>query len=440
MKQFLLLLSLVTISVQLYAGDIRAVMCDKGDAVACYEFGKEIKDAPGRHQVFMTGMLNTKGTDIGKTTQLFGEGPTPQPDKVQYLYTKACKYGYAYACRKINKKFDDKEIATLQSKCETKDAKSCYRLGMIFHTRSLGGFFGTNSVDKILTQKANEYYKRSCTSGYAMGCYLVAQLNVSNFELDNTTEAVNYYVKACEFGNIRACNKLSDIYLEGYWNIEVNKEKANMYRKKACDYGDVQACSLLAFRFPENLSDPIARQYRVKACELGDASNCNILGVIYDNGTGVQQDSFKAVEYFKKACEADLKIGCTNLGIKYYTGQGVRQDFTKAIHSFENACYGGELNACNSLGEMYSNGIGVQQDFFKAKDFFVKSCPPPQKNSSKTILFSENYASAACNNLGFMYLKGMGVRQNLKKAKEYFGKACDGKNSDGCKNYATINQ
>lgn len=47
-----------------------------------------------------------------------------------------------------------------------------------------------------------------------------------------------------------------------------------------------------------------------KACDSGDTSGCANLGFMYNNGTGVKQDSFKAVELYIKACDGGNAGGC----------------------------------------------------------------------------------------------------------------------------------
>ncbi len=59
---------------------------------------------------------------------------------------------------------------------------------------------------------------------------------------------------------------------------------------------------------------------------------------MYDDGKGVKQDYFKAVEYYQKACGLDNGGGCVNLGVMYDGGKGVRQSDTKALEYYGKAC------------------------------------------------------------------------------------------------------
>ena len=61
-----------------------------------------------------------------------------------------------------------------------------------------------------------------------------------------------------------------------------------------------------------------------KQCQKGNAPACVLLGIMYDNGEGVKQDSFKAAELYRQACDGKNALGCTNLGVMYDEGKGVQ--------------------------------------------------------------------------------------------------------------------
>ena len=70
----------------------------------------------------------------------------------------------------------------------------------------------------------------------------------------------------------------------------------------------------------------------------------------------------KAFESFKKACDGGNMRGCFNLGIMYEEGNGVEKDFSKAAELFKKACDGGNMHGCRNLVVMYTNGNGVEKD------------------------------------------------------------------------------
>ena len=96
-----------------------------------------------------------------------------------------------------------------------------------------------------------------------------------------------------------------------------------------------------------------------KACDSGNMRGCFNLGIMYEEGNGVEKDFSKAAELFKKACNGGDMLGCSNLGSMYADGKGVEKDLGKAAELFKKACNSGEMLGCRNLGIMYDNGNGA---------------------------------------------------------------------------------
>ncbi|MCQ2623535.1 sel1 repeat family protein [Helicobacter pylori] len=94
-----------------------------------------------------------------------------------------------------------------------------------------------------------------------------------------------------------------------------------------------------------------ARKYFEKACELKDGGGCGVLGVLYENGEGVEKNLTKAAQFYSKACDLKEGMGCGNLGVLYYNGDGVKRDSKKADQYFSKACKLGNQEACEALKE-----------------------------------------------------------------------------------------
>ena len=86
------------------------------------------------------------------------------------------------------------------------------------------------------------------------------------------------------------------------------------------------------------------------------------LGVIYDKGEGVPQDSAEAAEWFQKAAKQGHPEAQFHLGVRHDKGEGVLQNYIKAAKLFRRAAEQGHAEAQLSLGWMYYNGRGVPQD------------------------------------------------------------------------------
>ncbi|AFX91420.1 secreted protein [Helicobacter pylori Aklavik117] len=46
----------------------------------------------------------------------------------------------------------------------------------------------------------------------------------------------------------------------------------------------------------------LTKKYFKKACDLKEGMGCYNLGVLYQNGEGVEKDLKKATQYYQKAC------------------------------------------------------------------------------------------------------------------------------------------
>ena len=77
---------------------------------------------------------------------------------------------------------------------------------------------------------------------------------------------------------------------------------------------------------------------KVKAlAEKGDAIAQFNLGVMYDEGQGVEQSFKDAVKWYRKAADQGDADAQSNLGLMYYKGQGVEQDFKEAFKWWKKA-------------------------------------------------------------------------------------------------------
>jgi uncharacterized protein len=83
--------------------------------------------------------------------------------------------------------------------------------------------------------------------------------------------------------------------------------------------------------------------------ELGDVEAQYNLGVMYDEGAGVERDLAAAAAWYRKAAEQGFVDAQTNLGIMYYHGQGVARDPAEAAYWFREAASHGDDEAAGYL-------------------------------------------------------------------------------------------
>ena len=77
--------------------------------------------------------------------------------------------------------------------------------------------------------------------------------------------------------------------------------------------------------------DEIARVLYDKCGNQNNSVACFYLGLAYYNGERVSRDFSMSATYFEKACSLGDSGGCHNLGVLYDEGQGVRQDSRQAL-------------------------------------------------------------------------------------------------------------
>lgn len=422
------------------------------------------------------------------TAKILLEDKKDEKSAIQY-YEKSCQKGYGcleLADIYIKNNNLEKALNSKINHCNFGGLKSCKEIAFSFE----------ETKDY---KKAFEYYEKSCNLNDFASC-------IKASELASKDKAYEFYLKACDI-NIDDCvneaSKLDDLTnikllkLACAKNDKYCKLKNQKIFSTFCKTAD--ECGKLGDNFL-NSNELIDKDYSSAAlaysmsCDLGNAVSCNELGLLYENGNGVEQSRIKANEYYKVACNGKEKYGCYNLALAYENGRGldvnikealrlytkscdlgfatacynaaniynhgylgVKKDYKKAKINLEKACTQNEFIGCNNLGNMYANGQGVKKDNQKAVILYAKSCDNhneigcynlalhysnglgvninyPKAKELYEYSCDKKYASA-CNNLGVLYAKGQGTRYDIEKAKYYYGLACDYGSQMGCDNY-----
>jgi TPR repeat protein len=154
-----------------------------------------------------------------------------------------------------------------------------------------------------------------------------------------------------------------------------------------------------------------------KAADHGYLPAQFALGVMYQNGQGVAQNSVKAVEWWRKAAANGHAKSQEVLGVLYSLGAVVRRNDAEAVVKWlHKAADQGLATSQVSLGKIYQTGRGVAQNDVEALNWYRKAAD--QGNAT------------AQNELGVMYVKGQGVPRNYVDAMKWFRKAADQGDAD----------
>ena len=246
--------------------------------------------------------------------------------------------------------------------------------------------------------------------------FLVAAM----FSLSAIALDFNQTQRLASQGNASAQYNLGVMYYKGD-GVPQDRYKATEWFQKAANQGHIKAESNLKV-----MSTNAAVEILREAANQGAPRAQYSLGLIYQAGESVHQDSAKAFEWYTKAANQGNADAQYNLGWMYRKGEGVRQDHNKAFEWYTKAANQGNAEAQAMLGSMYSEGEGVHQDDSKAAQWIEKSANQGRAKSQAMI--------------GLMYYYGEGVPQNVTIAKEWFSKSCDNGDQNGCDAYREFNQ
>jgi TPR repeat protein len=111
-----------------------------------------------------------------------------------------------------------------------------------------------------------------------------------------------------------------------------------------------------------------------KLAKQGHPTAQHIVGMMYENGIGVEKNLVKAVTYYEKSAMQDFGDAQCTLGRMYQQGNAVVvKDTEKARDWLTKAAERNIPEAEYNLGMMHANGDGVPQDVAKASQYLQKA-------------------------------------------------------------------
>ena len=154
-----------------------------------------------------------------------------------------------------------------------------------------------------------------------------------------------------------------------------------------------------------------AAQAFITAAGGGHIAAQHVLGVCFELGRGVRQDTRAAVVCYRKAAEQGLAAAQFSLGLCLANGTGIAQDLHAAVVCYRQAAKQGHADAQNSLAVCLANGTGVAADPAEALRWFRRA--------------AEQGNSRAMYNLGRRYAAGIDVVKDDATAIAFLRKAAD---------------
>jgi TPR repeat protein len=145
-----------------------------------------------------------------------------------------------------------------------------------------------------------------------------------------------------------------------------------------------------------------ARRIWEKLAAAGDGLAMNNLGVLYDQGQGVEPDMGRALHWFAQAAKAGDPAGMSNYGRMLEQGRGIPASPEEAARWFDLAARKGQPVAQYNLGMLYELGRGVPKDLKAAAAWYSRAAAQQQ--------------TEALSRLGQLCRLGLGVPKNRSRA------------------------
>ena len=104
----------------------------------------------------------------------------------------------------------------------------------------------------------------------------------------------------------------------------------------------------------------------VQRCRAGDLPACNVAGLVFQTGSGEDEDLARAMDLYRLACSGGDATGCTSIGLMYANGRGVERDRGTAAEQYRLACDQNDRFACDLFDAINAEGpITERRPFFK---------------------------------------------------------------------------
>lgn len=440
----------LTKAIEFYQASIK-----HGFADSYCELGKIYRDYPGFEDIKLaTEMFEYGVTDnisecqfqLGYTLEVFGDKDFLQ---AQYYYLMAAKNNHEVAYLNLALAYDygrdgiNKDVAAAikyyHKAAELGEGQAQANLGFKYEE----GVGVEKDLDKAFT-----LYQQSNDNHDAQGTNNLATFYKNGIVVEQDIDmAINLYLKAAEGGNVFALNNLGNMYFEGD-GVEVDNTLAFQYYLRASQAGDLYASERIGLFYYDGLGVEQdydkALQYLVEPSKQGYEVSTYFIGEIYYYHFP-ETDIASALQYYQLAHEQGDDDGAYELGVIYNEGSRVEQNFERAHYWYNQAIQHSNPAAHRALANLYERGDGVKANRQKAIEQLATYAQLKDYNVDYYLgiqflgndVLPQNYALAhqyfataklandhrAINNLGELYRYGRGVAVDFHKAFNFYQQA-----------------
>ena len=190
---------------------------------------------------------------------------------------------------------------------------------------ALGTYGGLSASDSL------EWLTKAADKGRTDAMRTLADIYIlGKGTAPDVTVGRNWLVKASNFGDALAMRKLGDIY------FDKNPTEAIIWYQKAAENGDIESAYIAAIMYAENFD---IKPDAVKAAKLLEqAANAGYpaaqadYGLIVYQGNGVARSINDAAQWFKKSAEAGDPEGQFLYAFTLAKGEGVKRSYEDAYY------------------------------------------------------------------------------------------------------------
>lgn len=236
-------------------------------------------------------------------------------------------------------------VAVAEESAQLREARNRAAQGDAAAMTDIGGayFAGTDGLKQDRAEGI-KWFKKGAAGGnvHAMNNLGIVYRDGVSVVRD-PVEAHAWFMKAAEAGHTGAQFSVSDNYRSGT-GVERDLDEAEKWAGKAAEREYLPAIRMLGVialtRYQSTKNEEQARRaakWMRKAADRGDATAQYNLGLLYRQGSGVQQDEAEAVRWLRKAADAGDDYAQLALGRSYLRGRGVEQDYGEARRWLETA-------------------------------------------------------------------------------------------------------
>lgn len=249
-------------------------------------------------------------------------------------------------------------------------------------------------------------------------------------------------------------------YAKGLLFFKLNPPKTSQALKaisKASENGHADAQYMLGLLYESGKyleqNTTKAFELSLKAAKSGHVLAQTRVATHYENGIKnfLKPNGLDAEKWYRLAAEKGFNEAQYHLGMMYMLGEKINSDPYEGIYWLEEAAFNGHLMAQDQLGRAYYSGFGVQKDTDKALEWFNKAgkggLPKAMLNAGKIYEKNLHYYNPALARklykqavdlgedeayiyLGDAYRYGVGGNEDIQTAMSMYEKALNSNNPD----------